>query len=295
MELRQLRTLVAIADYGSFAAAADAVGLTQSAVSLQIKHLEAELGETLFDRRQRSPQLNDKGQAVVEQARKVVSLCDHILLKGSDHRPEGTLLLGAVPTMLGGILPDAFASLRDLYPKLHIKVTSGLSAELAARTRAGDINAAVVTAPHQLAGGLVAHQVAREPLVVIAPPGTKEDNDRDLLQAGPFIQFNRGAWAGQQIDRHLKERKIRVTLGMEIDSLEAIARMVRQGLGVSVVPHPSGPDPIFAGLRWLPFGDPPLYRSLVVIEREGNPQSHLVSLLVEVLRGLSKIPHGGVA
>lgn len=294
MELRQLRTLVAIADYGSFAAAADAVGLTQSAVSLQIKHLEAELGTTLFDRRQRSPQLNNKGQVLVEQARKVVTLCDHMLQKAGSEALEGTLMLGAVPTMLGGILPEAFASLRDLYPNLHIKVSSGLSAELAARTRSGDINAAVVTEPQQLAEGLVAHKVAQEPLVVIAPPGVEGGSDRELLEAQPFIQFNRGAWAGQQIDQHLKSRKIRVSLGMEIDSLEAIARMVRQGLGVSVVPMPSGPDPIFAGLKWLPFGDPPLQRCLVVIERQGNPQSHLVSLLVEVLRRLSKLPLGSL-
>ncbi len=288
MELRQLRTLVAIADYGTFAAAADAVALTQSAVSLQIKHLEAELGVKLFDREHRSPAFNAKGRALVENARKVVEICDHMTSNGAREALEGTLMLGAVPTSLGGILPQALASLRDLHPRLHIKVTSGLSAELAALTRAGAINAAVVSEPRQLAEGLTAHPVARDPLIVIAPPDVEGESDREILEARPFIQFNRKAWAGQQIDQHLKDRGIRVSLGMEIDSLEAIARMVRHGLGVSVVPLPSGQEPISEGLKCLPFGDPPLHRSLVVIERTANPQASLVSVLSQALRRIGK-------
>lgn len=289
MELRQLRTLVAIADYGTFAAAADAVGLTQSAVSLQIKHLEEELGVALFDRRHRSPLINERGRALVEHARKVVDICEHISRNSAKEALEGTLVLGAVPTILAGVLPQALATIRDLHPRLHIKVTSGLSAELAARTRTGDINAAVVTQPHQLADGLQARLIAREPLVVIAPPDVEGETDQDILEARPFIQFNRRAWAGQQIDQHLKDRRIRVSLGMEIDSLEAIARMVRYGLGVSVVPLPNGRESISAGLRWLSFGNPPLQRSLVVVERQDNPQARLVSVLTDTLRRIGKL------
>ena len=294
MELRQLRTLVAIAEYGTFAAAADAVGLTQSAVSLQIKHLERELGAVLFDRQHRSPSFNEKGRALVAHARKIVEICEHIAQNGASEEFEGTLTLGAVPTSLGGILPQALASMRDYHPRLHIKVTSGLSAELAAHTRSGNINAAIVTEPHQLAGGLTMHLIAREPLIVIAPPDVDGESDREILESRPFIQFNRRAWAGQQINQHLKDREIRVSLGMEIDSLEAIARMVRHGLGVSVVPLPRGGEPISTGLKWLPFGDPPLHRSLVVIERQANPQARLVSVLIGALRRISKINPGPV-
>jgi DNA-binding transcriptional LysR family regulator len=75
---------------------------------------------------------------------------------------------------------------------------------------------------------------------------------------------------------------------MEINTLEAIARMVRCGLGVSVVPLPTGRETMTAGLRWVSFGDPPLHRSLVVIERQANPQARLVSGLVSALRRASK-------
>ena len=289
MELRQLKTLVAIDDYGSFAAAADAVGLTQSAVSLQVRHLEKELGAELFDRRRRSPAFNGRGRALLEHARKVVEICEHMSQHGAVEALEGTLRFGAVPTSLAGIVPQALALMRDYHPDLRVDVSSGLSAELSARTRSGDINAAVVTEPRQLAGGLTSHVIGREPLVVIAPPGAAGDSDQEILESGPFIQFDRRAWVGQQIDRHLKDRGIRVSLGMEINTLEAIARMVRCGLGVSVVPLPTGREAMTAGLKWVSFGDPPLHRSLVAIERQANPQARLVSGLVAALRRVSKL------
>ncbi|HFC04498.1 MAG TPA: LysR family transcriptional regulator, partial [Rhizobiales bacterium] len=226
MELRQLKTLVAISDFGTFAAAADAIGLTQSAVSLQIKGLEQEIGAEIFDRRHRPPLLNDKGRSLVEQARKVLELCDDIARQGADAPLEGVLTFGAVPTSVASILPPALAMMRARHPKLHIRVTSGLSAELAAATRAGEIDAAIVSQPTRLSDGLVSNRITREPLLVIAPPDAPGETDRELLEASSFIQFSRRAWAGQLIDRFLNDRGIDVHRGMEIDSLDAITRMV---------------------------------------------------------------------
>jgi DNA-binding transcriptional LysR family regulator len=287
MELRQLKTLVAISDFGTFAAAADAIGLTQSAVSLQIKGLEEEIGTEIFDRRHRPPLLNDKGRSLVEQARKVLELCDDITRQGNDIPLEGVLAFGAVPTSVASILPPALAMMRERHPKLHIRVTSGLSAELAAATRAGEIDAAIVSEPAKLADGLVSNRIVREPLLAIAPPHIHGETDKELLEAGSFIQFSRRAWAGQHIDRFLVDRGINVKRGMEIDSLDAITRMVSFGLGVSVVPLPRTAAKMLDGLKWLPFGDPPLHRSLVMIERQASPQSQLVSALTEVLRQVS--------
>ncbi len=101
MELRQLRTLVAIADAGTFAAAADTVGLTQSAVSLQIKGLEQEIGTAIFDRRHRPPVLNERGLELVEQARKVLDLCRTIISETSTDRLEGIKVSGEISRSSG--------------------------------------------------------------------------------------------------------------------------------------------------------------------------------------------------
>ena len=284
MELRQLKTLVAIADFGSFVGAADAVSLTQSAVSLQISNLEQELGCSLFDRRTRPPLLNEKGLALVEHARKVSELCDHISTIADGRDLAGTITLGAVPTSQLGLLPKALSQIREQYPKLRIRIISGLSAELAGRTRTGEIDAALVTEPTVLADGLSCHTIAIEPLGLIVPSDMVEDDARVILKTQPYIQFNKNAWAGQQILQHLLDLGINTPMSMEIDSLEAIYRLVAQGLGVSIIPLNGATEAMLSGVKTILLKDPPLFRTLVVVERTTNPRAALVTGIVDILR-----------
>ena len=236
MDIRHLKTLIAIAEHRSFAGAAEAIGLTQSAVSLHVKALEAELATRLFDRDTRPPLLNAHGKELVERAREIVGLCDGLTSSFAGGEMAGTLELGAVPTGLSGVLPAALVKLRSSHPDLKIRVTSGLSSELASAVRKGNLDVAMVSEPAELATGLSWHACGREPLMVIAPKGTRGKTDRALLESLPYIHFQRFAWAGRVIDTHLRDRGIRVEQGMEMDSLEAVSMMVSNGLGVSIVP-----------------------------------------------------------
>ena len=287
MDLRHLKTIIAIAENGSFAAAGDAIGLTQSAVSLHVKALEEALETKLFDRTTRPPRLNTRGRNLVERARDIVEQCEGLTDVVAGEALAGSLEIGSVPTLLSGILPPALSAIRKQHPDLRIRVSSGLSADLVGRVHKGELDAAVVTEPSQLQTGLSWHAFMEEPLMVIAPKGTKGTTDRELLAAGPFIRFQRFAWAGRLIDTHLKDRGIRVNTGMEIDSLEAIAAMVEHGLGVSVVPDRALAS-LPVNIEKLPFGDPPLGRVVGVVERRDNPKAHLIRALVEILTGLAR-------
>lgn len=288
MDLRHLKTLLAIAEHRTFAAAAEVVGLTQSAVSLHVKALEQGLGVKLFDRASRPPALTGEGRMLVERAREILQLCDGLGAAFEDRKVAGTLQLGVVPTCLSGMVPAALASLRRRQPGLNIRVGSGPSAVLAESVRKGRLDAAMVSEPMDLATGLAWRPVAREPLMVIAPKGTPGKTDRELLEALPYIQFQRRTWAGQLIDLHLRERAIRAPAGMEIDSLEAIAEMVAHGLGVSVVPKRRLAADFPKGVRALPFGEPPLHRAVGLVERTGHPQARLVDALFEELCKLNE-------
>jgi DNA-binding transcriptional LysR family regulator len=279
MELRHLRTLVAIADYGGFAAAGEAIGLTQSAVSLHVKALEDGLGARLFDRSKRPPLLNARGSDLVERAREIVRLCGELedAFEGTDI--AGVLELGAIPTVLTGTLPGALASMREAHPRLLVRLTSGLSGELARRVYKGELDAGIVTEPVELAAGLSWHPFAAEPLVVIAPADAVEDGDRALLESRPFIRFKRFAWAGQLIDARLRDRGIRVRTSMEVDSLEAISLMVSHGLGVSVVPLRNVAEPFPPGVKFVDFGRPAVQRVVGLIERTANPKAQFVRAL----------------
>ncbi|NQV98294.1 MAG: LysR family transcriptional regulator [Rhodospirillales bacterium] len=274
-----MKTLIAIAEHRSFAAAAEAIGLTQSAVSLHVKALEVLLQTRLFDRSTRPALMNAHGRTLVEKAREIVQLSDGLTATLATAEIAGHLELGAVPTALTGVLASALVRLNTTQPKLLIRVTSGLSAELAEAVRKGRLDVAVVSEPTDLNAGLSWHACGSEPLMVIAPGGTPGNTDKDLLEALPFIRFKRFAWAGRLIDAHIRERGIRTVPGMEIDSLEAVALMVASGLGVSVVPKRPIREPFPPDLRVLAFGDPPVQRTIGLVERTQNPKSELVRLL----------------
>ncbi|MEP2030640.1 MAG: LysR family transcriptional regulator [Paracoccaceae bacterium] len=279
-----MRTLVAVLETGSFAAAGDQVGLSHSAISLQIKGMEEELGVPLFDRSQRPPVVTVQGRVLAEHARKTVAMFDAApgVAKGDIIR--GRLIVGAVPTVLASFLPAALSDLRVQHPDLRIEVRSGSSAKLTSHLQKGQLDVVVCTKPDQPIHGLDWHLIASEPFVVIAPADSKETEDVALLSGMPFIWFNRKTWAGSGIEKQLKARNIKVNATMEIDSLDAIASMVREGLGVSIVPECKGARAEWKGLKTVPFGDPPYAREVGALVPSGVQPDALITAFLGVLQ-----------
>ena len=117
MSIRAFRILQAIARHGSFTRAGEAVGLTQSAVSLQVKGLEEEFGVRLLDRTRHRPVFTDAGMIVLAKAEEILALYDQIEPALSDEQSlAGRLRLGAIQSALNGILPQALAVLNREHP-----------------------------------------------------------------------------------------------------------------------------------------------------------------------------------
>ncbi|ACL62741.1 LysR family transcriptional regulator [Methylobacterium nodulans] len=286
MSLRALRTLVAIAQCGSLGRAAEAVGLTQSAVSLHVRALEQEFRISLFDRSRRQLVLTDAGRTAVVRAREILALYDGIASELADGGElAGRLRIGAIQTALAGPLPDAMATLRTAHPRLRIHVASGMSAELAGRLDMGEIDAAITTEPVKPhPAGLVAMRLYQEGFWVVAPPGATERDASRLLQEWPFIRFDRRVWAGRIIDQELRRMRLRVDGDVELDSREGILRMVAAGLGVAIVPLSEVARAALGPLTCLPFGDPQRHRWVVLLEREDRPAHRLACALAEAVR-----------
>ena len=281
--LRELQTFVAIADYGTFAAAGEAMGLTQSAISQQVKSLEDMLGTILFDRSKRPPVMNTHGLKLVKRAREIMHQCQALQDDVHDSLLGGVLRLGVIPSVMSGMLPATLLSLRNTHPQLTIELTSGLSAQLVSLVNKGSLDAAIVTEPAQLGRGLSWHAFAEEPLVVIAPQDAKGSVDREILSRYPFIQFLPDTYAGQLIESILRDRGIKVDAKMNLDSLDAISKMVSNGLGVSIVPQRTLKMPFSDDIKVLPFGDKPVYRIVGVVERAENPKHEYIKVLNRAL------------
>lgn len=285
MSIRRLKTLIAIAETGSFAAAADVVLVSQAAVSQQMKALEHELGLDLFDRRRRSPELNPRGYALVEKAREIVHAYDALVpdLTG-EARITGEVTIGAVPTTMTGLIPRSMGLLRATYPDLHIRIVPGLSADLYPQVERGILDAAVVSEPVHIYDHLEWQPFAEEPLVVLAAMDMPEDEPAALIENHPYIRFSRRAWAGQLIDEWLRGQKLRIRETMELDTLEAIAHMVFNGLGVSIMPAPCVPAQNPLPLKRLPIGPSARPRVLGIVTRKDSAKSGLVEIFLEELR-----------
>jgi DNA-binding transcriptional LysR family regulator len=290
MSIRHLRTLLAIAERGSFAAAARNIHLTESAVSMQMKALELELGIALFDRSKRPPVLTDAGRALLPEARQLVGGYERLSRRTEASQPvEGHLRLGAVPSVITGILPGAIAALRQRHPGVHVEIAMALSAELVERMGRRNLDAAIVSELGKVPQGLAWSPFAREPLVLIAPPDAPDRGGGELLARYPFIRYTRQAWVGRLIHATMKRRRIKVVETMTLDTLEAVTAMVSHGLGVSIVPD-RGPGVSFAfPVRTVALPGPAVHRVVGLLQPQRHTKAPLADALLAELTALTAI------
>lgn len=285
MSIRRLKTLVAVAESGTFAAAADVICISHAAVSQQMKALESELQVALFDRSGRTPLLNPTGLALVSRARDVIRAYEQMVASvGDANGLAGELAIGAIPTCMTSLVPQAVRAVKDQYPGLHIRVVPGLSAELLPQLDRGVLDAAILSEPVEALHHIAWEPFAREPLVLLTAESETATDPRRLLQTRPYIRFNRRAWVGRLIDQWLQQEKIVVRESMELDTLESIASMVYHQLGVSIVPRPCVPPRVGWPLQQLSLGPTARDRVLGVAYRQDCARINLVQVLQAELR-----------
>jgi DNA-binding transcriptional LysR family regulator len=242
-----LQTFLAAVRLGSFAAAGQEVGLTAAAVGLQVRALEDELGVALFDRSARAVVLNPEGRRRVPAVKDIVERWQQLQARPEGDGLGGAVVMGALVSALMGAFADALWTLKRRHPSLEVTLFAGQSADFMARVERGELDAAVVTQPPtRLPASLVWTPLYREPMVLIVPtrphfalPATP----LQMLAQCPFMRFDRRTWTGHLVDEALAQCRATVVVGMELNSVEAIVELVRQGFGISIVPQ-------LANLRW---------------------------------------------
>ena len=270
MNLRQLRSLATILDRGSFVAAGERIGLSQAAISVQMRQLEATLDVDLIDRSSRPVALTAEGVRIARLAGEVLDKIENIKLEASGAKISGSVSIGFIPTCVHNLLPRVLEALRQQFPELQVSVKSGLSGELSAAVVRRELDYALLTAPVVEIPELDITAIASEPYYVIAPAKVRVNTDTELLRSMPYIAFNKNTWVGQHIAARLQQRGIHVTESIEIDSLEAIENLVANGFGVSIVPHRLHTRLDQEKLVQVPFGNPIDTRQLALVQHIGK-------------------------
>jgi DNA-binding transcriptional LysR family regulator len=238
MNLAFLSTLVSIVDRGSLAAAASHVGCSPSAISLQVKQLEAWFGRPLFDRSARSVEPLPFALEVAAVARDVALRLDALRARPA-RSVSGRIRLGTIASVQTAALPPALRLLRDRHPELQVEISLEDSEPLLVALKAGRIDAAVLVRP--TAGGssrLTWQNLERQPFVMVAPPEAGTGSPKELLQRYGLIQYDPALTGGRIAARYVRQVCPEARRVVDLRFIDAIVAMVAAGLGVSVVPQP---------------------------------------------------------
>jgi DNA-binding transcriptional LysR family regulator len=292
MKLVFLATLDAILRRGSFAAAAEEMGLTPSAVSLQVKRLEEHLGQPLFVRSGRIAQPTDLARELAQTMREALSAMEGMRVKSSP-TVEGRVAVGTIRTVQSNTLPAMLHEVHRRYPKLVVRAIQGESGALIEQLKTGVLDAAVVIRPASGGAGRFRwHTLAREPFVLIAPPDSVGDSIAELAPRHDWIQFDTTLVSGRLAANYLRRVAPRVRGNVEVDSIDAILAIVSAGFGISIVPRPRQPVGVHP-VREIELDEGSPFREVAFVSRELDADNRRVRALREAFEFVYGVPMVG--
>lgn len=285
MDTRFLETFVSVIEHGSLAEAGRRLGLSPAAVAQRMQALEEDIGVPLLLRAGRQVQPSDAGRAILERSRDLLADLRRLRATAQAGLPVGELRIGAISTALTGLLPGALRHLFRAAPGVDVFVLPGPSPELYHALNEGRVDAAIlVRPPFAIPKTLEWHVLRVEPMVLLSPVERAGTDAMTLLRSRPFIRYDRSNWGGRLADGWMRARRIAPATWLELDQLEAIAVMVSNDLGVSIVPDWAPPWPEGLRISRLPLpGDVPP-REIGLLWRHGSPTARLAALLRDTLR-----------
>jgi DNA-binding transcriptional LysR family regulator len=293
-----LRTLHEIARLGSFSRAAEALQISQPAVSLHVRQLEDSLGLPLLERTGKRATPTRAGKVLLEHGGRALDALDAAAARVHALRGvvAGRVRVGTGATASIYLLPPILRRLRARYPELELVIVTGNTPEIAKAVADNALDLAVVTLPVR-SRQLVVTPFYTDRLVAIAPPERRRRRRRALtpghLAREPLILYERGGTIRQVIEGWFRRGRVNPRVAMELGNGEAIKELVGAGLGPSITSAISVRAEARAGtLRVIPLA-PPLVRHLGIIRRRDKPLSPpLLALLRALQRRASRRASG---
>lgn len=253
MEIKQLKAFIAIAEEKTFTAGAKKVGLTQAAVSMQIRQMEEEVGLPVFTRTPRRVILTEAGEMLLERARRILREHDSAIAElaevaGAEH---GRLRIGSASAMFATAqLPAILQELKENFPNAEVSVSSGTSKMLVDKILHGEMDIAFVSLPIETPN-VVTELLYGDEVVAIAHP-SHPDAKRKYISAAALageslILGEEGGNTRRMIDEFFNAANLKPNIVMELSRQEAINKMVENNMGVGIASAKSAVGPVKEG------------------------------------------------
>lgn len=250
MDIRQLRYFTAIARTGSFTRAAEELGIAQPSLSQQIRTLEKQIGNPLFERLGRSVRLTVHGEAlrqpaadILQQVAEAKSSLDQL-----QEGVRGRLRVGVIPTIMPYLIAPRVGAFSRRFPDVDLQFTEDTTPHLIEKLQSGDIDLAISGLPVRNPD-IVCSELTREPLFLAVaekhPLAREKSIDLQALQHERFLLLKEGHCLRDDVLRTCARGRTELHRVFETDQLASIFEFVRSGFGLTVVPamtasHSSG-------------------------------------------------------
>lgn len=288
LTLKQLRYFEALARHGRFRLAADACAISQPALSMQIKELEEELGNDLFERSAREVKLTAFGQMFASRAHDILRAVDELgdLARASRDPFLARLRIGIIPTVAPYLLPAIINDLNATFDGIQIEVRETQTAKLVQELSRGDLDLAIVALPVS-EPSLAELKLFDEEFVLVR---RLEDEgrpvpDRDMLREMRLLLLEEGHCFREQALSFCRIGQARPREIMEGSSLSTLVQMVGAGIGVTLIPEMAVPiETRSAQVSIARFQSPRPSRTIGMIWRNSTPLVRQLMEIGEVIR-----------
>ncbi|MFG5861312.1 LysR family transcriptional regulator [Metapseudomonas lalkuanensis] len=238
MEMRQLKIFCAVAEYGSFTAAAEKVCTVQSNVTMRVKELESELNQQLCIRHKSGVVLTSAGQTVLDYARRILQLTDECRSALLDTAtPMGLLRLGSMETTAAIRLPQVLTKYREKHPQVQLSLLTGTTVELIKAVESHRLDGAFVGGFHQNPA-LSQQEVLQEELVLVS--SREFDSLERLTSTMPqqtVLVFRTGCFYRSTLEHWFYQAGLVPSQILEMGTLDGILSCVSAGMGVTLLPR----------------------------------------------------------
>lgn len=290
MNLNQLATFRRVVETKNFTRAAEALHLTQPAVTQQIQALEDELGERLFDRMGRSVYVTQAGQILNEYAARILDLFAECRTAMADLKglTRGRIAIGAGLTLSIFMLPEILRPYRSEHPEIEIAVSTGTTRQVMELVLANTVDVGLVTGPTSHPDLVIATLYEDEMVLMVYPEhpfARKGQIVPEELNDAPLIFFESGSGYRAFLEQVFQQNGISPRVHMELDSIEAMKRMAEVGLGITIIPAMSAREEVASG-SLIPVAIKsigPLKRSTTLVYRRDKYISSSMSAFFAIL------------
>ena len=290
MEILQLETFLAVATYGGFHRAAEALRISQPAVSARISTLEDSLGTRLFEREHGKFSLSLAGKALRPHAEEVLRQLAIARQAVHELHPfaQGTLPIAASLSICTYLLPEVLKKYQDSHPNVIVSVRSGNSAQVLKMVLDGEVELGLARSLNHPEVETI--QLRDDPLILVGhrghPAVARKKLRLEELESMPIISYDRGSSDWTLMNGLFRRNGLLPNIVLEVETIEACKRMVLRKLGLAFLPQIAVVEELRRG-KLCPLeitGSEPLRRSLDVILPRRRPLSKSAKELVTGLR-----------